>query len=338
MEIEAFGELDDIGFLRDAELFRNMPESVIRTIVLQAKTISFSAGNWVVRRGEAGDSLFVVKSGVVEVLSPNEEDDSPPLAYLGRGECLGELAILTDAPRHADVRVPERAELLVIEKDLFNDLMANHSGFGSQLSVILAHRLVKLLQNLPADSNNKELQGSLRYFDLATVIQTLITSSQSGNMTLQTKGQTVAELLFQSGNIFRAKYGHRSGNEAVHQLFQSQLDAEFLFTSSEKSDEDPDPSITVPAMALVLDSVRLQDELEALRQRLPPLSTVIERTESTLRWPREEGKEKAEEIWEKLKSPTSMNELIDTSSSCHYHAAAALMHLLEAEQVMPALE
>lgn len=340
MESEAFGELDDIGVLREAELFHSMPESVIRTILLQSKTLTFSAGALVVRRGHPGDSLFVIKSGVVEVLSPAEGDEARPLAYLGRGECLGELAILTDSPRHADVRVPEQAELIVISKNLFQDLMANHSGFGSRLCVILAHRLVKLLQNLPADSGNKELQGSLQYFDLATVVQTLVTSAQSGTMRIESEGQAVGKLVFHRGNINRVTFRHRQGDEAVHQLFQAKLDGKFLFTSSEDAEpeEDPDPNITVPAMALVLDSVRLQDELETLRDKLPPKPRLLERAENELHWPDRKGKAEVEAIWAKLNAPTSVGELLDASPSCHYHAAIALLSLLESEQVMPALE
>jgi hypothetical protein len=158
-------------------------------------------------------------------------------------------------------------------------------------------------------------------------------------MALNTTGQTLGELIFQNGNIFQAKHGHRTGDEAIHQLFQVELDAEFLFTSSEApSDEGPDPNITVPAMALLMDSVRFQDELEALRERLPPFSTVLERAQTNLQWSEEEGQKQAEEHWERLKNPTSINELLEASSSCHYHGVRVLHTLLETEQLMPVLE
>ncbi|MGH9336382.1 MAG: cyclic nucleotide-binding domain-containing protein, partial [Vicinamibacteria bacterium] len=261
MSTEDFGELDDIGFLREAELFREMPDSVIRTIVSQGDTAQYEAGDIVVRKGDPGDSLFVVKSGVVEVSNPAE---GPPLAYLGRGDCFGELALLTGSERNVDVRVPQKADLLVIDRALFNDLMANHTGFGSQLAIILARRLVAVLEDLPDRAMKKELQGDLQYFDLATVVQTLISSGQSGVMTLSSHDDVMARLYFQNGNIYRAHFGHRRGDEAVHHLFQAQLDGEFKFESRgvESLSDGPDPGITIPAMALMMDSVRLQDELK----------------------------------------------------------------------------
>lgn len=336
MTTEDFGELDDIGFLRDADLFREMPDSVIRTIVSQAPTADFSAGDLVVRKGDPGDSLFVVKSGVVEVTNPAE---GPPLAYLGRGDCFGELALLTGSERNADVRVPQQAELLVIDRSLFDDLMLNHPGFGSQLAIILAHRLVGVLEDLPGRKTKKELQGDLQYFDLATVVQTLISSAQTGVMTLSTREDVVAKLYFQNGNIYRASFGHRRGDEAVHHLFQTQLDGEFLFESRgvDSVVDGPDPGITVPAMALMMDSVRLQDELKVLLEELPSVTTVVERNVSSLGWNEEEAQADARQIWGCLHTPLSVGEIFERAHSCGYHTALIITRLLQTEQIKPRL-
>jgi CRP-like cAMP-binding protein len=334
MSAEDFGELDDIGFLREAELFRDMPEAVIRTIVTQGHTVHFSTGETIVQKGDPGDSLFVVKSGVVEVCNPG---DGPPLAYLGRGDCFGELALLTSSERTADIRVPQQAELLVIDRPLFDDLMTNHTGFGSQLAIILAERLVKILQDLPDSKNKKELQGDLQYFDLATVVQTLISSAQSGVMTLSSDNAVVAQIFFQNGNIYRATYGHRRGDEAVHHLFQDQPQGEFLFQSRGAEDvvDGPDPGITVPAMALMMDSVRLQDELKVLMEELPANSTVIARNADNLTWIEDEGQSEARQLWGCLHSPLSVGEVFQRANSCHYHTARILSRLLQTEQVKP---
>jgi CRP-like cAMP-binding protein len=331
-----FGELDDIGFLREAELFREMPDSVIRTIVSQGESVHFEAGELVVQKGDPGDSLFVVKSGVVEVTNPGE---GPPLAYLGRGDCFGELALLTDSPRKTDVRVPQQAELLVIDRALFEDLMLNHAGFGSQLAIILARRLVGVLEDLPERITKKELQGDLEYFDLATVVQTLISSAQTGVMTLSTENETLAQLFFQSGNVYRANFGHRRGDEAVHHLFQAQLDGQFLFESrvAEPIADGPDPGITIPAMALMMDSVRLQDELKMLLEELPARTTRMERNAPALSWTDDEGQADARQIWGCLHAPLTVDEIFERSHACGYHTALIITRLLQTEQIKPSL-
>ncbi|GMR23539.1 MAG: hypothetical protein BMS9Abin37_1980 [Acidobacteriota bacterium] len=334
MTAEDFGELDDIGFLREAALFEDMPESVIRTIVTQGETIELGAGELVVNKGEPGDSLFVVKTGVVEVVNPA---DGPPLAYLGRGDSFGEMALLTSSERSADVRVPQQAELLVIDRALFEDLMANHPGFASQLAVILAHRLVGVLEDLPNQESKKELQGDLRYFDLGTIVQTLIGASQSGVMTLSNGKTQIAQLYFQNGNVFRAHYGHRRGDEAVHHLFQAEPEGQFLFESkgAESVADGPDPGITVPAMALMMDSVRLQDELKVLLEDLPAENTMIERNVDELDWSDDEAQADARQVWGCIHSPMTVAELFEKAHSCHCHTARILARLLQTEQIKP---
>jgi len=336
MTAENFGELDDIGFLREAALFESMPESVIRTIVTQGENTELGAGELIVKKGDPGDSLFVVKTGVVEVVNPA---DGPPLAYLGRGDSFGEMALLTSSVRSADVRVPQQAELLVIDRSLFEDLMANHPGFASQLAVILAHRLVGVLEDLPNQDAKKQLQGDLRYFDLGTIVQTLIGASQSGVMTLSSGKELVAQLYFQNGNVFRAHYGHRRGDEAVHHLFQAEPEGQFLFESkgAESVDDGPDPGITVPAMALMMDSVRLQDELKVLLEDLPAENTMLERNVAALEWSDDEGQADARQVWGCLHSPMSVAELLEKAHSCHCHTARILTRLLQTEQVKPAV-
>jgi CRP-like cAMP-binding protein len=336
MTTEDFGELDDIGFLREAELFREMPDAVIRTIVSQGDTSQHQAGDIVCQKGDPGDSLFVVKSGVVEIANPGE---GPPLAYLGRGDCFGELALLTGSPRNAEARVPQQAELLVIDRSLFDDLMANHTGFASQLAVILARRLVGVLEDLPDRPTKKELQGDLQYFDLATVVQTLISSAQTGVMTLSSSDEVLARIYFQNGNIYRANFGHRRGDEAVHHLFQTELDGEFLFESrgAEPVADGPDPGITVPAMALMMDSVRLQDELKLLLEELPAPATRLERNRPSLNWTEDEGQADARQIWGCLHAPLSVGEIFERAHSCGYHTALIITRLIQTEQIKPTL-
>ena len=337
MSTEDFGELDDIGFLREAELFREMPDAVIRTIVSQGGTAQYQAGDVVCQKGDPGDSLFVVKSGVVEIVNPGE---GPPLAYLGRGDCFGELALLTGSQRNNEVRVPQQAELLVIDRSLFGDLMANHTGFAMQLCIILARRLVGVLEDLPDRATKKELQGDLQYFDLATVVQTLISSAQTGVMTLSANEDVLARLFFQNGNIYRAQFGHRRGDEAVHHLFQTELDGAFLFESRGAAPvaDDPDPSITVPAMALMMDSVRLQDELKMLLEELPAPSTMLQRNRPTLSWNEDEGQADARQIWGCLHVPLRVAEIFERAHSCGYHTARIITQLIQTEQIKPSVK
>src|SRR5712691_11968643 len=197
----------DPAFLRASDLFENQPEEVLKAVLVQGQLQEYGPGEIVFRQGDEGDRLYIVKSGALEVLaSPTDAADPIPVAYLGPGEVLGELALLTGSPRSASARVPERAELFTVDKPVFLDLMKTLPAFARNLCLVLAKRLEATTLKVPRTSS-KQLQGNLKYFDLATVIQTLIGSHQTGSLIVTQEGkQKVAEIVFFKGNICRAKF------------------------------------------------------------------------------------------------------------------------------------
>src|SRR5438552_13524307 len=114
----------DPAFLRASDLFEKQPEEVLKAVLVQGQLQEYGPGEVVFRQGDEGDRLYIVKSGALEVLaSPTDAAEPIPVAYLGPGEVLGELALLTGSPRSASARVPERAELFTVDKAVFLDLM-----------------------------------------------------------------------------------------------------------------------------------------------------------------------------------------------------------------------
>jgi len=175
----------DAESLQSSELFQNQPLSVVETIVSKGQLVAFGSGQIIFNQGDPGDRLYIVKEGVVEVVATPKDGSEPrTVAYLGQGEVIGELALLTGSTRSATVRAPERAELFTVEAPVFLDLLGTLPSFARNLCVVLARRLEITTLNAPA-SPSKQLQGNLRFFDLATVMQTLISSHQTGVLTVR---------------------------------------------------------------------------------------------------------------------------------------------------------
>jgi len=323
----------DPGFLRHSELFESQPEAVIRAVLAQGQLLEFGPGEEVFRQGDRGDRLFVVKSGVLEVLStPADAVEPVPVAYLGTGEVLGELALLTGSPRSATVRSPEHAELFAVDRTVFIDLMDTLPAFSRNLCVVLARRLETTTLKVPRASG-KQLQGSLRFFDLATVIQTLIGSHQTGSLVLSRDKQKLGELFFVRGNIHRARFRHLIGDDAVFQLFQSPVEGEFSFTGREVGADEVAAEVSLPAISLLMESVRLQDELPVLRQRLPDRARVFRQKGGQLRWEDAETVELAAAVWSRLKKGASIDDLERDVARCSYAIYRTLSTLLDEGQI-----
>src|ERR1041384_4516933 len=89
----------DPGFLRSSALFENQPDEVLQAVLVQGQVEDYGPGAIVFRQGDQGNRLYIVKSGVLEILAaPTDSADPVPVAYLGAGEVLGELALLTGSP------------------------------------------------------------------------------------------------------------------------------------------------------------------------------------------------------------------------------------------------
>jgi CRP-like cAMP-binding protein len=325
----------DPTFLRHSDLFENQPEEVLQAVLGQGQILEFGPGDVVFLQGDQGDRLFIVKSGVLEVLStPTDGTEQVPLAYLGTGEVLGELALLTGSPRTATVRSPERAELFTIQKPVFLHLMDTLPAFSRNLCLVLAKRLETTTLKVPRASG-KQLQGNLKFFDLATVIQTLIGSHQTGSLLVSQEGskQKIAEIFFFKGNIARAKYRQLAGDDAVFQLFQSPLEGEFSFTGRTVAEDEVQTDITLPAISLLMESVRLEDELPLLKERLPDPERVFRQKAAQLGWEEADTVELAAAVWSRLKKGASLNDLQRDVPRCSYAIYRTMTTLLETSQI-----
>ncbi len=100
----------------------------------------FAAGEVLFREGEKGEDMYVIQSGVVQISKRVGEVDRP-LASLGRGEFVGEMAILNDKPRTATAVVVEDARCLVIDGQTLEHMVSNSSEIALRLVKKLARRL-----------------------------------------------------------------------------------------------------------------------------------------------------------------------------------------------------
>jgi CRP-like cAMP-binding protein len=324
----------DVAFLRSSDLFENQPDEVIQAVSALGRLEEYGPGAVVVHQGDAGERLYIIKSGVLEVLAARADGgDATPVAYLGAGEVVGELALLTGSPRSATIRSPEHASLFTLDKALFLDLMESLPTFTRSLCVLLAKRLEATNQKVPKAAA-KQLQGNLRFFDLATVIQTLISSHQTGSLVVAQEGgrNKVAELFFYKGNIARARVKQLTGDDAVFQLFQSPLEGEFSFTGRPTPEEEVQTDVTMPAISLLMESVRLQDELPLLQARIPDPEQPFKQTAPQLKWEDPETVELAAAVWSRLKKGASVNDLQREIPRCTYAIYKTLLTMIDAGQ------
>ena len=222
--------------------------------------------------------------------------------------------------------------LFAVDKAVFLDLMDVLPAFSRNLCVVLARRLETTTLKVPRASG-KQLQGNLRYFDLATVIQTLIGSHQTGALVVTQDKHKLAEIFFYHGNIARARYRQLAGDDAVFQLFQSPVEGDFSFTGREVREEEVQSEISMPAISLLMESVRMQDELPMLKERLPDAERVFRQKAAQLAWEEPESIELAASVWSRLKKGASLADLQRDVPRSTYSIYRTVATLLETGQI-----
>lgn len=100
----------------------------------------FQPGDLIIRQGEEGHSAFVVTSGEVAI-TREEGGRTLELARLAAGECFGEIALLTDAPRNASARALTPVDLIVLPRDQFLVLSEGYRDLGEALRQRMGKRL-----------------------------------------------------------------------------------------------------------------------------------------------------------------------------------------------------
>lgn len=85
----------------------------------------FDAGEYVVRQGDLGDKLYIVKSGEVEVLKSRDGGPDERVATLKAGDYFGEMALLTGAERTATVRSLTALDVMVVGREDFLALIGS---------------------------------------------------------------------------------------------------------------------------------------------------------------------------------------------------------------------
>jgi CPA1 family monovalent cation:H+ antiporter len=123
--------------IRQMPLFAKLGEEEIKRLARKLQTRLALPGERIVRRDDPGDAMFFIASGAVEVRV------QPEPIRLGTGEFFGELALLTRRPRTADVVAIGFCRLLVLRRELFDDVLDNHTVIGRRVLEAATRREAK---------------------------------------------------------------------------------------------------------------------------------------------------------------------------------------------------
>lgn len=108
-------------FLKNSTILSGLDYEAIRSLLDHFEVIEFAKDSKLVQEGDEGDFFFIIRSGAV-LVEIGEENRT--VNKLLPGDCFGELALLTGAPRKASVRAIEATTVYCLGKSSFEELVA----------------------------------------------------------------------------------------------------------------------------------------------------------------------------------------------------------------------
>jgi CRP-like cAMP-binding protein len=109
-------------YFRSIPLFSDLSEQEVIDVLRLAKVVTFSAGDYLCRKGEQADCMFVVESGDLSVEVPTKARDSVEITKLGAGAIIGELALVAGEPRSADVVAGSDVQAYRVDRTEFDNM------------------------------------------------------------------------------------------------------------------------------------------------------------------------------------------------------------------------
>lgn len=133
-----------LDILSATPLFGRLDRAARAAIADDTELITLAAGQQLFKKGDPGDSLYIVDRGVLEVMVRDESGAIQILDRLDAGSTVGEMALLTGQPRTAEVAAVVESRLLRISKTGFDHLAAQNPGIASGFALAIAPRLQRL--------------------------------------------------------------------------------------------------------------------------------------------------------------------------------------------------
>jgi CRP/FNR family transcriptional regulator, cyclic AMP receptor protein len=125
----------------DQSLLSRLPEHLLTQLFGRATTVRLNTDEVLFLVGDTGDGCYRVDDGLVKVVMVSHAGNERILAFLGPGAIVGELSIIDQLPRSANVVAVRPAVLSFLSRTDFRDFARKHPQVYESFVALLAARL-----------------------------------------------------------------------------------------------------------------------------------------------------------------------------------------------------
>ena len=138
------------ALLAEAPILRALPRDGLHRLAITARPLLLGPTERFVVEGQPGTSLFLIGEGEVEVRLRHEDARDWLADTMGRGEIVGEMALITGGSRTATVRSVGETVIYEIGRQQYEPLLREYPGWLEDLTVLMHDRITRRADVDPA--------------------------------------------------------------------------------------------------------------------------------------------------------------------------------------------
>ena len=142
-------ETDDIDtdeitlFLSGVSILQDLDEDIIINIAQHMNCQGFASGDYLISKGVLGTQMYIVWRGTVVVNIGTDTGRQAKQVVLGRGDVIGEIALLSGNTYSATVVAKSDVLALTMERHIFLELIGKYRSFAGALTQLMSKRLIQ---------------------------------------------------------------------------------------------------------------------------------------------------------------------------------------------------
>jgi hypothetical protein len=148
LEIKKVGmEITEIT--RKSDIFQGLSDGELGQLAQICKMVSYPAGVTICKEGECGDDIYVLAEGRASVVGKRtDKNKRSKIGSIRQGEIFGEMAIIENKPRIADLITDVDSKLVVIDRFELENLINKNNHLGKIVMQNMAKGLSRKLRRI----------------------------------------------------------------------------------------------------------------------------------------------------------------------------------------------
>jgi len=131
----------DIQLLKSFALFNKLSDAELQSISDKLIVLNYKKFDAIIFEGDTDKDLYLIHQGMVKVNQINFEGNEVVISTLGKGEFFGEMAIITEDERSANIIAVEDTEIYKLPAEDFEQALKNYPEIAIALLKKTAERL-----------------------------------------------------------------------------------------------------------------------------------------------------------------------------------------------------